>query len=501
MLHLPDFYMSRDRGFQLVDMGFSPLMFMGMALIGLGLVIGLFSALAKIPATKAISGVRIRVTALDDRPLGRGDLALLSVMGFGLIIDVMKPATLGFILPGARAEYGLDLGQIALWPLVALIGTTIGSFLWGAAADRIGRRASVLLAALLFVATSVCGAMPVYALNLGMCFLMGISAGGMLPIAFALLAEIIPRVHRGWLLVTLGCTTWAGGYLAASAAAVLLEPRFGWRALWLVGLPTGVLLLAFSRVIPESPRFLARAGQPQEAVRQMRRLGGRVEIQELNVGAEGTAPRMVKPGARTRGVGLTIAIGAFGLSLGLVNFGLLTWLPTFLGNVGVGNGLLAWAGLVALPGSLLAPVLYSRWRTRASMIVYAGAIIAGLVGVGLVPDGLTAIWIAGIAVLVLLSALAGSNAMLQIYSAEVYPTYVRASGAGFAAGATKVGGILGPQLVALIMGLGFDVRAAAWVLVAPIAVGAAAIFLTGKETRARSLDEISEGPDLAVTAQ
>jgi MFS transporter, putative metabolite:H+ symporter len=497
LLHLPDFYMSRDMGFRMVGMGFSPLMWTGMTLIGLGLLVGLGSVLAAPPPDATRPQVEIRVTAIDDRPLRRRDIALLAVLGFGLVIDIMKPATLGFVLPGARSEYGLTLWQVALWPLVALIGTTIGSFVWGAVADRIGRRTSVLLAALLFVATSVCGAMPLYLLNLGMCLLMGMSAGGMLPIVFALLAEVVPRVHRGWLLVTLGCLTAAGGYLAASSAAALLEPHFGWRVLWLLGLPTGVLLIAFSRYIPESPRFLVRARRLEEAVRQLELVGVRVELVEAGT-APATSAKPLAPSIFGGGrLALTGAIGALGLSWGLVNFGLLTWLPTLFRHTGgSGSRLLASAALVSVPGSLLAPVLYSRWRTRASMTVFAGAIAAALVAIALLAGAGSSVWVVGATVVMLLSALAGTNAMLQIYSAEVFPTHVRGSGAGYSAGATKMGGIIGPQLVALILSLGFDVRAAAWVLAAPISLAAVAMVLTGKETGGRPLDEIS-----AVTSE
>src|SRR5438874_1221762 len=77
-------------------------------------------------------------------------------------------------------------------------------FIWGSVADHIGRRASILLAGVLFIATAICGAMPAYQWNFAMCFVMGLAAGGMLPIAFALISETMPARHRGWLMVLLG---------------------------------------------------------------------------------------------------------------------------------------------------------------------------------------------------------------------------------------------------------------------------------------------------------
>ena len=68
--------------------------------------------------------------------------------------------------------------QIALVPFFALIGTVTGSVLWGILADLYGRKASILLSAVVFIGTSICGAMPSLAWNIGMCFLMGLARAG-----------------------------------------------------------------------------------------------------------------------------------------------------------------------------------------------------------------------------------------------------------------------------------------------------------------------------------
>jgi putative MFS transporter len=98
---------------------------------------------------------------------------------------------------------------------------------------------------------------------------MGLSAGGLLPIVFALLAEMSPARHRGWMLVLMGGIGSAGGYLAASGAAAWLEPIFSWRILWLLNLPTGLLIILLNRFIPESPRFLLHEGRVEEAQRNL----------------------------------------------------------------------------------------------------------------------------------------------------------------------------------------------------------------------------------------
>ena len=146
-------------------------------------------------------------------------------------------------------------------PSRRLCGTVVGSFVWGLLADIYGRRASILLSSVMFVGTSICGAMPSFWWNVFMCFMMGAAAGGLLPVANALLAETMPTKHRGWSLVLVGGIGAIGGYFAASALSALLQPLFGWRIMWFLNLPTGIILIALSPFLPESARFLQHMGR------------------------------------------------------------------------------------------------------------------------------------------------------------------------------------------------------------------------------------------------
>src|SRR5204862_628343 len=196
----------------------------------------------------------------------------------------------------------------------------LGSFIWGWLGDRLGRRASILMAAMTFIATSICGSMPLFALNLLMCFVMGLGVGGMLPIMFTMMAETIPARHRGWLLVLIGGDV-AGAYIITSWLAATLVPSMSWRILWLLGLPTGVVLILLSRWIPESPRFLLAQGRPDDAEAVMRRYGAAIVREtvrpgEVQVEADGTFAQLFRaPFAH-----LTAVVVIMGLGIGLVSF-------------------------------------------------------------------------------------------------------------------------------------------------------------------------------------
>lgn len=253
----------------------------------------------------------------------------------------MKPTALAFVVPGMTMEYGLKSplnpsGTIpaAYLALSGISGTVLGSLIWGWLGDRIGRRASILLAGLTFIGTSICGAMPDYYLNLIMCFLMGIGVGGMLPIAYALLAETVPARHRGWLMVLIGADV-AGAYILTSWLAAELIPLYSWRIMWLIGLPTGVVFITLNRWTPESPLFLIANGRDVEARAVMERYGARVvadEGSELQVEAN-VHSRWSELLSREF-MGATLVVSCLAIGSGLVLFGF---------NGTVGNFVRGWA--------------------------------------------------------------------------------------------------------------------------------------------------------------
>jgi putative MFS transporter len=494
-LHVPDYVSARDDGFRMVGMDMGLSMTVGMVLIAIGLAVAIRSMLPRGLTRTHLATSAERFAALDNAPLTRAHRLLATVLTIGLVVDTMKPASLGFVVPGMAKEYGITGSRAAMLPFVALVGTFIGSILWGYLADIVGRRATILLSALIYIATSICGFMPSLEWNLVMCFCMGASAGGMLPTVYALMSESIPARRRGWLLVVqcgLGTTL---GYLVASGAAALLIPHFSWRALWLLGAPTGLLLLVLSRWIPESPRYLLATGRIAEADRVMARYNiiARASEDAADVPSESVLPGVSRPRPWVLLAPLyrrrTLAVVLYGLGWGVVNWGFITFLPLFLTRAGYGtqaNKLLFMSALLAVPNILLAATLYARWSSRRSMLVYAGCTVAALVSFAVLrPDRSATYWLLVLILTVLLASCGGMIAMLSPYTTEIYPTPLRATGSGLAAAATKAAGMLGPLLVVAP-------SSGVLAIIGAVPVAIAAIFLsrTGLETAGRPLVEI-----------
>ncbi|MFZ2235729.1 MAG: MFS transporter, partial [Dokdonella sp.] len=380
------------------------------------------------------------------------------------------------------------------------------SVLWGRLADLFGRRAAILLSALMFIGTAICGAMPTFEWNLAMCFLMGASAGGMLPIAFTLMAETIPASHRGWLLVALGAIGTSAGYLLAAGAAALLEQRYSWRVLWLLGLPTGAVIILLNRWIPESPRFLSSVGLENEARAVLMKFSGTGSpvpsaqiVRDDDVGSGAPILDEQHPIKGIRGLihgryaRISLALAVCGTAWGLVNFGFLLWLPTNLVQLGIPasgtSSLLAQSALFALPGIPLVVWLYHRWSTIKSLILFiALSTLSLLAFLAIALLQLQSVVATTIVTVALLISVSGVIAMLIPYATEIYPVQMRGTGSGVIAASSKFGGILGAALGAV--GFFDDFLLSTALVAIPLGISAVLLLRSGIETRGCRLEDI-----------
>jgi putative MFS transporter len=498
--HLPMYVMGRDMGYRLAGMPMGLGMRVGMVAILVGLVVSLFGLLPQGATATAERASRIRVSALDDAPLTAAHYGLMVTMMLAVTIDIMKPTALAFVMPGMTTEYGLKgplnpggTIPVAYVSLSGIVGTVLGSFLWGWLGDRIGRRASILYAGIGFVGTSICGAMPTFSWNLVMCFVMGLAVGGMLPICYSLLAETIPARHRSWIMILIGADI-AGAYIITSWLAVALVPTYSWRILWLIGLPTGLLFILLNRWIPESPRFLLANGRDGEADSVMQRFGAVVV-------ARGGPDLDVESGVQSRWsqllsgelLWLTVIVGVLALGSGLVLFGFNLWIPSNLRKLGFhdADAILRNAALIGFPLNLLVAWMYGFWSSKKTIIALSALTAAALLGFVVAGNAIVQNRALLYALLVVpIWGISSVVAVLSVYAAEVYPTRVRSRGSGFAAGASKAGGVAIIGLVAFGIAAP-SISTVALIGAVPMALAVVLVAFFGVETRQRRLEEIT----------
>ena len=493
LLHLPMFLMARDSGYVLAGMRMDSGMLLGMAAIVVGIGCAAYGLLPEAaPRGRAPLQVFDVVAPLENSPLTPAHWRIAGLLALALVIDIMKPASLGFVTPGMRGEYHVGAATVAWLPFAALAGTVCGSFVWGVLADVYGRRASLVLSAVMFVGTSICGAMPDFWWNVGMCFMMGAAAGGMLPVAYALLAEIMPTRQRGWSLVLVGGIGAVGGFFAASALSALLQPLFGWRIMWFLNLPTGLILVLLSPLIPESARFLQETGRTELARATLARFGVTLAPAAGAGGVPEHESHTPVPPVAHGYLGITTALTLAALAWGLVNFGLLLWLPSALvaegRSVAASSALIAKSSLLAAPTMLICAWLFGAWSTKWSLVALTGVMVLGMLGLWL--QEFTAGGLSHPAVPLALVILGSSGVISMIlpYAAENYPLRIRGRATGWVAACSKLGGLAAQ---ALSVAGGVPPLAAAIAAIALPALGSTALIAVfGRESRGRSLAEL-----------
>jgi putative MFS transporter len=276
---------------------------------------------------------------------------------------------------------------------------------------------------------------------------------------------------------------------------------FSWRVLWLLGLPTGAIIVFLYRYIPESPRFLSNAGLVDQARAVLRKFSGNAYAAvERDDPAHPGAPVIderpvvgVRQLLRGRHAGITWGLLTAGVAWGLANFGFLLWLPVNLTELGVdpkaASSVLAKSAILALPGIGAVIWLYHRWSSFKSLVLFiamtALALLAFAIMGWLQVRSESLVIVCTVALLVTIS---GVIAMLIPYAAEIYPVHLRGTGSGSIAASSKFGGILGAGLG--VAGFFDHFTLSALLIALPMAVACVLLLRSGIETRGQRLEDI-----------
>jgi putative MFS transporter len=270
--------------------------------------------------------------------------------------------------------------------------------------------------------------------------------------------------------------------------------------MWLLNLPTGVVLVLLSPLLPESARFLQQMGRTEEARAMLARFGVTDNaFADADGGRPDLPPQTHQPSASAvlpAGFGLTAALTMAALAWSLVNFGVLLWLPSALvgqgQSVAAASALIARSTLIAAPVILVSTWLYSRWSTRGCLIVMLAVTVVGLAGLALRFYIHTGPGSVSFDIVIIIIGSSGVIAVLLPYAAENYMVRVRARATGWVAGCTKVGGLLAQALS--VLGLAPPIAVAAVATAIPGLIALVLVARYGQETRLRDLRELEPTP-------
>lgn len=405
----------------------------------------------------------IRVSErLDALPFTRRHGRILGGSGLGWALDAMDVGLISFVIAALSVRWQLAPTEASWIASAGFAGMAIGASVGGLLADRFGRRHVFALTLLIYgLATGASALVGGLAALLVLRFVVGLGLGAELPVASTYVSEFAPARMRGRLIVFLEAF-WAVGWTAAALIGYLVVPSSadGWRWAFALGAIPAVYALIVRWGLPESPRWLASRGRNAEAiviVRDLEAAAGRIALEASTEGVTASAPAarprvsaLWAPALRAR----TAALWVLWFCVNFSYYGAFIWIPTIL--VAQGYDLVRSFGftliitLAQLPGYAVAAWLIEAWGRRATLATFlaGSAVAAVLFGTA---SGETAVIATG---MMLSFFNLGAWGALYAATPETYPTALRATGAGWAAGVGRIASILAPLAVPSLLGLG-----------------------------------------------
>jgi putative MFS transporter len=422
--------------------------------------------------------------------VGRFQYRLFAIFGLVWMADAMQVLSIGFSAPSIARTFAIPLPQALQTGTVFFVGMLVGAFAFGRLADRIGRRPVLMGAVVLDACFGVASAFaPDFGWLLALRFLTGVGVGGTLPVDYTMMAEFLPSDRRGRWLVLLE-SFWAVGTILLAVLA-LVALRWGddaWRIIFFVtGLPAlvGVVLRLY---VPESPMYLNRSGQGEQARAVLQRVaaanGRQVAIPALQADTGSRPPLLALFAGTLRRRSLALFLAWMLISIAY--YGVFVYLPVKLAGEGFGfmrgQEFLIVLALVQLPGFALSAYGVERWGRKPTLVGFLLLSAAGCMAYSLG----NATWVVVGSTLLMSFALLGTWGALYAFTPEVYPTGLRASGMGMAGAVARFGGLFAPSIVAPVMAVHFTLALA--MLAGFLVIGAAAILCVDLESRNRALE-------------
>lgn len=433
---------------------------------------------------------------LETLPVGSFHYKLLVVTGLGWLFDSMDTGLISFVLPILAKEWNLTPEQVGWIGSVGLIGMALGAVLAGTIADKFGRKNVFAATVILYsVSTGLCAISWSYESLLVFRFLVGFGLGGELPVAATLMSEYAPSQLRGRFIVLLE-SFWGLGWLVAALISYLLIPQFGWQVAFIIGALPALYVFLIRLHMPESIRYLISKGKIDEARKIIlmleKKLGVPSKPFENDFEDESTPIfklnvfTLWKKAFRVRTLMLWLAW--FGIVFSY--YGIFMWLPSIVFTQGFEVvktfEYVLIMTLAQLPGYFAAAWLVDiigRRYTLSSFLLMSG-VCAYFFGNAETASNLL-MWGAAMSFFNL-----GAWGVIYTYTPELYPTAIRALGSGWAAGFGRIGGMLAPMLVGVLLAHGAAINLIFLMFASVFVIISVIVLSLGIESKKKSLEEI-----------
>lgn len=396
-------------------------------------------------------------------------------------LDGFDVLAISFASPGIAHEWGIDRAALGFVLSMELIGMGVGSFLLGGVSDKIGRRRTLLgclavMAAGMLMATQ---AKDVYSLSLWR-VVTGLGIGGMLASINAVAAEFSNSRRRS-LSVSLMSIGYPLGAVAGGSIAAVLLKHGDWRAVfWFGAAVTAFFIPLVFFVVPESIAWLCQR-QPANALidinRGLARMGHEpVAALPVLTGLAGKGSLADIFGPKLLRITVLVSLAYF---LHITTFYyIVKWLPKIVVDMGFtpssAAGVLVWTNVGGATGGAVLGLLSLRFSLK---YLTMGVLVMSTVMLAVFGQAQ-----ADLGHLALVCAIAGffTNAgIVGLYGilAQVFPTYLRATGTGFVVGLGRAGSVLAPIIAGFLFRAGYGLESVSLTIGIGSLAGAVALWL------------------------
>lgn len=432
---------------------------------------------------------------LENLPVGSFHYKLLIVTGLGWLFDSMDTGLISFVLPMLAKDWNLTPEQVGMIGSVGLFGMAIGAVMAGSLADRFGRKNVFASTVILYsISTGLCAVAWSYESLLVFRFLVGFGLGGELPVAATLVSEYAPAHLRGRFIVLLE-SFWGVGWLIAALLSYIVIPSFGWQSAFVIGALPALYVFIIRLHMPESVRYLLSKGEIEKAKQIIIDLEDKLGVRHKPFNETESITEIQQPNPiilfnqkfRVR----TIMLWLTWFGIVFSYYGIFMWLPSIVYAQGFevvkSFEYVLVMTLAQLPGYFTAAWLVDKIGRRYTLSIFLlmSGVFAFFFGNA---ESSTTLLINGAAMSFFNL---GAWGVIYTYTPELYPTFIRALGSGYAAGFGRIGGIIAPALVGSFIANGFKFDFI-FALFSSVFIAISIIVLSlGIESKQMSLEDIN----------
>ena len=421
------------------------------------------------------------------------------LIGIGMFFDGFDIYVAATVL-GAMLKSGFStMSQNAQFVSVTFIGMMLGSFLTGFLGDRFGRRFTYQANLAIFGLASLAAALaPSIRVLILLRFIMGVGLGAENVVGYSTMTEFVPPRARGKWLGGMSIFV-VSGLPVTALLGMLVIPRYGWRAMFLLGGMGAMVVWYLRKALPESPRWLESVGRTEEAEALLRRIESEVSLRHGTLPPPATAPTanpsrslvsLVSPLLLPR-----MVVGA--VTLIVINtliYGFVTWLPTFFvqegRSIATSFGYALVMSIGAPIGSAIGAFTADLWGRKPTII---GASLATIFIGSFYPFIKDPVVLQAAGFFLMIPIYILVTLLFAIYIPELFPTEVRLRASGicntFGRGAT----IVTPFIVVALF-RSYGIGGVLSLMIGLLIVQIIAVLILGIEPKDRPLEEIESEP-------